>query len=153
MESNWSFRLREWFSESVSETDSVPDQHLALAALLVEMMHADYRDKGSERDTVVRMLARSCGVDREEAEALLARGEQASNQSVSLFEHTRTLDVTLSEQEKFAVIEALWEVAYADDVLDGKEDYLAHRLADLLHVRHSDLMRIKNQVVERKQSE
>lgn len=151
MEASWSIRLREWFSVSVSETDAVPDQHLALAALLVEMMRADYRDQGSERDTVIGMLAKCCGLGNGEAEALLARGEQASNQSVSLFEHTRTLDVTLSEREKFAVIEALWEVAYADNVLDGKEDYLAHRLADLLHVRHSDLMRIKNQVLERKQ--
>lgn len=151
MESSWSFRLREWFSVSVSETDAVSDQHLALAALLVEMMRADFRDNGSERETVVRMLARCCGLDHDGAAALLARGEQASNRSVSLFEHTRTLDVTLSEREKFEVIEALWEVAYADDVLDGKEDYLAHRLADLLHVRHSDLMRIKNRVIERKQ--
>jgi len=150
MDSSWSFRLREWFSVSVSEADAVPDQHLALAALLVEMMWADFRDSGSERQTVVRMLARCCGLDHEDAEVLLARGEQASNRSVSLFEHTRTLDIALSEQEKFAVIEALWEVAYADDMLDGKEDYLAHRLADLLHVRHSDLMRIKNQVIERK---
>ncbi len=153
MEASWSIRLREWFSVSVSEADAVPDQHLALAALLVEMMRADYRDKGSERDTVIHMLARCCGLDSGEAEELLARGEQASNQSVSLFEHTRTLDVTLSEREKFEVIAALWEVAFADDVLDGKEDYLAHRLADLLHVRHSDLMRIKNQVLERKQEE
>lgn len=151
METSWSIRLREWFSVSVSETDAVPDRQLALAALLVEMMRADYRDRGSERDTVIHMLARCCGLDRAGAEALLARGEQASNQSVSLFEHTRTLDITLSEREKFEVIAALWEVALADDVLDGKEDYLAHRLADLLHVRHSDLMRIKNQVLERKQ--
>ncbi len=151
MEASWSIRLREWFSVSVSETDAVPDQHLALAALLVEMMRADYRDKGSERDTVIHMLAKCCGLDNGEAEALLERGEQASNQSVSLFEHTRTLDVALSERDKFEVIAALWEVAFADDVLDGKEDYLAHRLADLLHVRHSDLMRIKHQVLERKQ--
>ena len=151
METSWSLRLREWFALSVQEPDAIPDQHLALSALLVEMMHADYRDKGSERETVIRMLARCCGLDHAEAEALLERGERASNKAVSLFEHTRTLDTTLSEPEKFEVIAALWEVAFADDVLDGKEDYLAHRLADLLHVRHSDLMRIKNEVLERKQ--
>lgn len=151
METSWSIRLREWFSVSVSEAETVPDRHLALAALLVEMMRADFRDRGRERETVIRMLARCCGLGPADAEALLGRGEQASNRSVSLFEHTRPLDTELSEQEKFAVIEALWEVAYADGVLDGKEDYLAHRLADLLHVRHSDLMRIKNQVLERKQ--
>lgn len=149
MDARWSLSLREWFSATLAEAEEPPDERLALAALLVEMMRADFDDQGAERETIVRLLARLCDVDREEALALLDRGERAADRSVSLFEHTSALDAALDEGEKFEVIAALWEVALADGVLDGKEDYLAHRLADLLHVRHSDLMRIKNEVIER----
>jgi uncharacterized tellurite resistance protein B-like protein len=149
MEAGLSMRLRQWLSGSEVIERTVPDAHLALAALLVTMMRSDFDDQGVERETATRMLARGCGLDRTKAEVLLSRGEQAADRSVSLYEHTRTLDATLSEQEKFAVIAALWEVAFADGTLDGHEDYLAHRLADLLHVRHSDLMRIKDRVVSR----
>lgn len=149
MEARWNIRLREWFSASFTDVDEMPDERLALAALLVEMMRADFEDQSEERETVLRLLASSFELGREEAAALLDEGEQAANRSVSLFEHTRTLDVSLDEQQKFDVIEALWEVAYADGTLDGREDYLAHRLADLLHVRHSDLMRLKEAVRRR----
>jgi len=122
---------------------------LALAALLAQMMRADSRSAGTERRAALHMLARRFKLDRPMAEALLARGERAADEAISLFEHTRTLDRHLSEREKFAVIEALWETAFADGELDRYEDDLAHRLADLLHVRHSDLIRIKHVVMRR----
>lgn len=149
MESGLGLRLRQWLTPSETSARAVPDAHLALAALLVEMMRADFEDQDAERETATRMLEHGCGLARAEAEALLSRGEQAADRSVSLYEHTRTLDTTLSEGEKFDVIAALWEVAYADGTLDGHEDFLAHRLADLLHVRRSDLMRIKDEVANR----
>lgn len=147
METGLVIRIREWLVGSEPIEQSIPEARLSLAALLVEMMRADFEDQPAEREAATRVLARSCGLDREQAEALLSRGEHAVDRSVSLYEHTRTLDSALSEEEKFEVIEALWEVAFADGTLDGREDYLAHRLADLLHVRHSDLMRIKDQVL------
>lgn len=149
METGLVIRIREWLVGNEAIEESVPGAHLSLAALLVEMMRADFEDQAVEREAVTRILARSCGLDRERAEALLSRGERAADRSVSLYEHTRTLDTELSEEEKFEVIEALWEVAFADGTLDGQEDYLAHRLADLLHVRHSDLMRLKERVLDR----
>ncbi|MGH8426526.1 MAG: TerB family tellurite resistance protein [Gammaproteobacteria bacterium] len=136
-------RLRRWFTASESSDAQLEGTELALAALLVEMMRADYRSDPGEREMAQRMLARRFGLDAETAKRLLAQGERAADRAVSLFEHTRALDVGLDEQEKFAVIEALWEVAFADGSLDGNEDYLAHKVGDLLHVRHSDLIRIK----------
>ena len=139
-------RLRRWFTTPESSDTHLEGTELALAALLVEMMRADYRSDPGERETAQRMLTRRFGLEAETAARLLAEGERAADRAVSLFEHTRSLDVGLEEQEKFAVIEALWEIAFADGSLDGNEDYLAHKVGDLLHVRHSDLIRIKERV-------
>ena len=42
----------------------------------------------------------------------------------------------------------LWRVALADRRLDKHEDYLVRKVADLLYVSHSDLIRIRNRVHE-----
>lgn len=139
-------RLRRWFNPSDSNDSAVVETDLSLAALLVEVMRADYEDDPREHAAVRRMLERHFSLDREAAERLLAEGERAADRSVSLFEHTRALDVGLEEWEKFSVIEALWKIAYADGTLDGREDYLVHKVGELLHVRHSDIMRLKDRV-------
>lgn len=151
MEAGLVARLREWLGRSESGQSDLPAAELAVAALLVEMMRADYKSRPREREAVRRVLARRFGVDEDAAAALLREGEKAADRAVSLFEHTRPLDVELDEEEKFGVIEALWEIALADGELDRHEDYLAHQLAELLHVRHSDLMRIKDEVRRRQE--
>jgi uncharacterized tellurite resistance protein B-like protein len=140
-------RLRRWFSGGEESEREAMD--LALAALLVEIMRADYADDPREHAAARKMLAHRFDLDHDAAERLLAEGERAADRSVSLFKHTRALDVGLDEREKFDVIEALWQIAFADGTLDGNEDYLVHKVGDLIHVRHSDVMRIKNAVENR----
>lgn len=145
-------RLRQWLGTDESGRPELAQEELALAALLVEMMRADYASRPEERDAVLQVLERRFGIDRQSALRLLEQGERAADRAVSLFEHTRPLDVALGEGEKFAVIAALWEIALADGELDRHEDYLAHKLAELLHVRHADLMRIKDEVRSRRRA-
>jgi uncharacterized tellurite resistance protein B-like protein len=150
MEAGLVERMRQWFGTREPGEPELPKEELALAALLVEMMRADYASSPEERDAVLRVLERHFRIDRGIALRLLEQGERAADRAVSLFEHTRPLDVALGEDEKFAVVAALWEIALADGELDRHEDYLAHKLAELLHVRHSDLMRIKDEVRNRR---
>lgn len=146
METGLTERLRQWFGTQEAGRAELSPQELALAALLVEMMRADYVDRPVERDAVLQVLERRLHVGREAALRLMEQGERAADRAVSLFEHTHPLDIALAEDEKFGVIAALWEIALADGELDRHEDYLAHKLAELLHVRHADLMRIKDEV-------
>jgi len=41
----------------------------------------------------------------------------------------------------------LWAVAYADDELDRYEEYYMRKIADLLHVSHSDYIKTKLRVM------
>ena len=65
---------------------------------------------------------------------------------VCLFDFTRALHASLDEAQKLDVIRLLWQVAMADSKLDKYEDYLVKKVADLLYVPHSDVMRIKHEV-------
>ena len=41
------------------------------------------------------------------------------------------------------MLEAVWRVVYADGRIDKHEDYLVHQLANLLRLRHKELIDAK----------
>ena len=85
-------------------------------------------------------------LDAAAAELLLEEARTAADQAVELQQFTRRLHEQLSVAEKQRVVEMLWQVALADSRLDKHEDHLVRRIAELLYVPHSDLIRIRNRV-------
>lgn len=118
--------------------------HVATAALLVEVMRADYDVRPEERDAVLRALAAAFGdLSPEETRDLLARAEERADDATSLYEFTQHVNRELDHDQKAHVVELLWRVAYADGNLDKYEEHLVRRIADLIHVPHSVFIRMK----------
>lgn len=144
-------KLRELLAAGPADGDGEVDQERALrvatAALLVEMSRADFAESATERDEILRVLAHHFAVDQADAESLLERAASRADSSVSLHEFTRLLHEQLQHDEKLAIVEMLWRVALADAELDKYEDYLVRKIAELLYIPHSDLMRLKHRVL------
>lgn len=120
---------------------------LATAALLVEMSRADFSERSAERGEILRALRDHFGLDLEAAERLLEQGSTRADRAVSLYEFTSLLHEQLDVAEKQKIVEMLWRVALADARLDKYEDHLVRKVAELLYVSHSDLMRLKHRVL------
>ena len=119
--------------------------HVATAALLVEMMRADYQVQPEEREAVLRALAAAFDdLSPEETRDLLARAEERADDATSLYEFTQHINRRLDHEQKAHVVELLWRVAYADGDLDKYEEHLVRRIADLIHVPHSVFIRMKH---------
>ena len=119
--------------------------HVATAALLVEMMRADYEIQPREREAVLRALAAAFDdLSPEETRDLLARAEERADDATSLYEFTQHINRRLDPEQKAHVVELLWRVAYADGDLDKYEEHLVRRIADLIHVPHSVFIRMKH---------
>ena len=129
-----------------SATNPEERQQLALASLLVEMARADFDQSSEEQQQIVHLLADHFELSKAEAKALFDRADKALNDSVCLFDFTRALHESLDAEQKKGVIRLLWQVAHADSKLDKYEDYLVRKVADLLYVSHSDVIRIKHEV-------
>ncbi len=127
-----------------NETDR---QQLALAALLVEMARADFDESHDEHLLIQELLATHFELSSEEARDLLLRARAANDKAVCLFDFTRALHESLDELQKHEVIRLLWTVANSDDNLNKYEDYLVRKVAELLYVSPSDVVRIKHQVL------
>jgi uncharacterized tellurite resistance protein B-like protein len=122
---------------------------LALTALLIEAANSDDRFDEAERGVVSRLLERRFRLSRADANELLAAGEVAACESAELFHFTRIINERLSFEERVELIEMLWEVAYADRVLDKYEDSLLRRVAGLMYVPDRERGEARQRVLKR----
>ena len=145
-------KLREIFNNALVDPDQEDPAgrdhalRLATAALLIEVVRADYEEDMNETEAVIRQLQTHFDLTEEETLLLVEEAAQEADHSVSLQDFTRLLHENLSEKEKHSVIEMLWLIALADDHLDKHEDYVVRKVAELLYVTHGDLIRLRNEV-------
>ena len=119
---------------------------VATALLLIEVAKADYAEDLAEDEAMLRSLRQFFALDDEAAALLLDEARSTADRAVELQQFTRRLHEQLSVAEKQRVVEMRWQVALADSRLDKHEDHLVRRIAELLYVSHSDLIRIRNRV-------
>ncbi|MEM7190516.1 MAG: TerB family tellurite resistance protein [Pseudomonadota bacterium] len=131
----------------VSATDHQDAARTAIAAILVEAARADDVYLDSERETISRILAGRFSLDQAGAEALLAAGEAAQAEAADLVRFTRVVKDAVPIEERVGVIEAVWQVIYADDERDADESNLVRRLSGLLYVPDRDAGLARQRVV------
>jgi uncharacterized tellurite resistance protein B-like protein len=148
-------KLASLFDRALSAAEPDPTAReralrVATALLLVEVARADQVADGAEASVMVASMRQFFALGEEEAAALIEEATTTADHAVELQQFTRRLHEQLSTAEKLRVVEMLWEVALADAKLEKHEDHLVRRIADLLYVTHSDLIRLRNRVRERK---
>jgi len=129
-------RILGWLTGAAPNGSGGPQDglQLALTALLVEAAHCDDHFDEGERSVIKQMLERRFELSHEAARALLAAGEREAGRAAELFHFTRIINERLSFEQRIELIEMLWEVAYADGVLDQYEDSLLRRVSGLIYV-------------------
>jgi uncharacterized tellurite resistance protein B-like protein len=118
-------------------------RNLAVAALLVEVLRADYDVATAERRQVIESLREILGLRAGPCEELLAEAEARVDQAHDLHQFTSEINQALSYGEKLELVEQLWRVAQADAVIHKYEEHLIRRVAGLLHVSHRDFIAAK----------
>src|SRR6202040_4383765 len=103
----------------------------------------------TERGVISRLLESRFSLSRSAANDLLAAGETAASESAELFHFTRIVNERLSFEERVELIEMLWEVAYADGVLDEYEDSLLRRVGGLIYVPDRERGEARQRVLKR----
>lgn len=117
-----------------SAAEAFSERDVAVAALLLEAAAADGDYAEGEHAQLAALLARKLALPPERADALLELGRARQRDAVELFRFTDAVKKAMNEEERGSVVEMLWEVVYADGVLDAFEDRLIRSVAALLHV-------------------
>ena len=119
---------------------------LASAALMVEVIHVDEQVTGIEQDKLRELISSRFELDDDEIEALIDLAHDKKHDATDYYAFTSLINTHYSQQQKITLIEDLWQLSYADDELDKYEEHLIRRLAELLHVPHSEFIKTKHRV-------
>jgi uncharacterized tellurite resistance protein B-like protein len=127
-----------------------PDLRLSVAVLLVEAARQDDTFDDKERAVITRLLTEKFALTPEECARLIAAGEARAGQMTQLHGDTSAVFEQMTPEERVTLIEMLWEVAYADGVLDPEEDLLIRRIAGLIYVSDRERVLARQRVLSKK---
>ena len=120
------------------------DIELTASILAYEIARSDGNISESELSILfneIKKISNKIGKSEEEIFEIL---EDYSKNSISFHEFINDINNDFSKTNKFALIQFLYEVAYADDRLDVDEERLIRRIADLINIKDIDVLKIKN---------
>ncbi|MBN1958792.1 MAG: TerB family tellurite resistance protein [Desulfuromonadales bacterium] len=141
-------RLLQVFSSSEAQHDGSPDERIPLAAavLLLEVAHTDGEFHPSEQELLGQLLQEHFSVSADAVEELLELADEKRKQSYDLHQFTRDINAGFSQSEKERIIEAVWQLVYADGRLDHYEEALMRQLGTLIGLSHRQLIEAKLRV-------
>lgn len=118
---------------------------LACSVLLCEVIRADGEISDDEKKSIAQHLANSFGLGAEAVNKLVNEGLALSEEATDLHQFTKVINETYSVSEKIDMVCHLWQLAMADGNLASIEEHIIRRIADLLHLRHSEYIQAKTQ--------
>jgi uncharacterized tellurite resistance protein B-like protein len=144
-------KIKLFFSEQLSPGDQRnPEQaiQLAAAALMIELSRADFQQQPEEQAAIETALNKKFTLDPRQLAELVQLAEQEAREATSLYQFTRLINDHYSPEQKFKLVTALWEVAFADGDISKYEDHMIRKVAELIYLPHSEFIRAKLAVKE-----
>lgn len=126
-----------------SAADADKALHLATAVLLVEVMRADQSHPEAEQQAVIRALRERFDLSPACVADLMALAHETARTANDFHAFTSQLNDRFTQPQKVALVESLWQVAYADAHLDAHENHVISKVAGLLHVTHGEYIAAK----------
>ena len=121
--------------------------HVATCAILLEMAKIDCEFDDLERQDIISIFKNKYNLADDEIAALIEASEEELERSIDLWQFTKHINNNYTPDEKIGIIETVWQVAYADGKLDKHEDYLIHKLSEILNLSHKHMIDAKLKVL------
>ena len=116
---------------------------LACAVLLSEVMRADGQLSKDEQDKLISIMQDEFTLSTVEISEILVKAIELSENATDFYQFTKKLNQHYSLEQKMQIVSLLWQVAYADGELASIEQHIIRKIADLLHLNHSEYIQVK----------
>lgn len=138
-------KIKAFFAKNIIDTDdnSLQAEQLATAALLIEVMVIDGNLAEDELRSISQTLSQILQLSSEQVDELILLSRDQVAEATSLYQFTKEINAHFDQQRKLELMTAMWRVAFADGHLDKQEEGIIRRVADLLHLRHSEFIQCK----------
>ena len=137
-------KLKNWLLPKKNpEEPKEIDPIVASLTLMLEVAWADHDISNEEKRIIIAALQETFDKTTDEANDLFDNAVSLHKDSVGSYRYTKLINEQFSYEDKKEIIFVLWQIAYSDQHIDQWEEYTIRKLADLLHVDHSDFIDAK----------
>ncbi|SEM14114.1 TerB family tellurite resistance protein [Halomonas daqiaonensis] len=144
--------IQRFFSEMMADgggtEQAAPTLELATAALLFEVARADYHLDDSEVALLRDQLRRRFELADADLDELIHLAREEADSAVDHYQFVSLIKEHFDYAQRCELVRMMWSLSLADGEQHHLEEHRIRRLAELLHVSHSDFIRTKLQVQE-----
>ena len=131
-------------TQPVEETKNNFEIELTASLLAYEIARSDGDISESELSLLFDEVKKiSAKVGKKEEKIIQIIKDYSSN-SVSFYEFINDINKNYTKEDKLSLIQFLYDVAYADKILEVSEERLIRRIADLINIKDIEVLKIKD---------
>ena len=130
--------------QPVDETKNNFEVELTASILAYEIARSDGDISESELSLLYDEIKKISAQVGKKEEKILEIIEEYSKNSVSFYEFINDINKDYSKEDKLSLIQFLYDVAYADKILEVGEERLIRRIADLIKIKDIEVLKIKD---------
>ena len=128
----------------IKENKNDFDIELTASILAYEIARSDGEILESELVILLDEIKKISIKVGKEANKVLEIIEEYSRNSVSFYEFIDDINKDYSKDNKLSLIRFLYDVAYADKILEVNEERLIRRIADMIKIKDIEVLKIKD---------
>tara|TARA_B100000965_G_scaffold57444_1_gene43688 strand:+ start:292 stop:717 length:426 start_codon:yes stop_codon:yes gene_type:complete len=118
---------------------------LIALCLVFEVANADNDIDPREQALILKKIKESIDVGILSEKQIFEVIKNESENRISFYDIIHDINSNLDQEEKINVLKMMWEIAYADGVLDINEEKIIRRSAEMLGIKPSIVLQTKDQ--------
>ena len=134
-----------FFKKKEEEKEKPKNLKLIALCLAFEVANADNDIDFRERNLILKKIKDSIDLSVLTEKEIIDVIQEESEKRVSFFDIINDINQNLDKKEKIDVLKMLWEIAYADKVLDVDEERIIRRSAEMLGIKPSIVLQTKEE--------
>ena len=134
-----------FFKKKEEKEEKPKNLKLIALCLAFEVANADNDIDIREKDLILEKIKESVDVSVLTEKEIFDVIQEESKKRVSFYDIIHDINKNLDKKEKVDVLKMLWEIAYADKVLDVDEERIIRRSAEMLGIKPSIVLQTKEE--------
>ena len=134
-----------FFKKREEKEEKPKNLKLIALCLAFEVANADNDIDVREMDLILQKIKESIDVSVLTEKEIFDVIQEESQKRVSFYDMINDINKSLGKEEKIGVLKMLWEIAYADKVLDVDEERIIRRSAEMLGIKPSIVLQTKEE--------
>ena len=131
-------------NQPVKKTKNNFEVELTASILAYEIARSDGDISESELSLLYDEIKKISAKVGKKEEKIIEIIEEYSTNSVSFYEFINDINNDYSKEDKLSLIQFLFDVAYADKILEVSEERFIRRIADLIKIKDIEVLKIKD---------